>query len=319
MWLLRLAALAAVLCIASGARAEDKETIALLPLDADKRLAAFGQPLAAEIGRVLIADKLDVVVVGATNTVPATAKLVVYGALIAKKGDEILVQIHVRNPADGTTTDTLEEIAPNLLAIEATSVKLSKRLSPVVRTRLAALRTVTVVPDKVPDKIRPPAVATEPVLLVGIAVPAGASGMIVPFRAALTDRIGGWVKASKRMPSPVDASVLGTKLAAQAVASARAERGISFEILDYDVQLTGALDDRLLALARPGAQNIPLARARVRVRIADARKVVFDRVIATDTVVGDRQITGDALAERVAREVLTILRPHMRRLEPTWR
>jgi hypothetical protein len=318
MRFLELAAIVAMLCIASPARAQiEKETIALLPLDADKRLEPFGQPLAGEIGRVLIADQLDVVVVTANNTVPSTAKLVVYGALIAK-GDAIVVQINVRNPIDGKTTDTLEEVAPNLLAVEATSIKLSQRLLPVVRTRLAALRAVT--PTKPPDKVvpPPPAATSGPVLLVGIAVPAGASQMIVPFRAALTDRIGGWVKASKRTPSAVDASVLGKQLATQTVASARAERGVSFEILDYDVQLTGRLDDRLMRLARPGGSTIPLARARVRVRIADARKVVFDRVIATDTIVGDRKISGEVLADRVAREILTILQPHMRRLEPTW-
>jgi hypothetical protein len=45
---------------------------------------------------------------------------------------------------------------------------------------------------------------------------------------------------------------------------------------------------------------------------------VFDRVVVTDTVVGDKGVAQPELAARVAREVLAILRPHMRRRVPSW-
>jgi hypothetical protein len=61
-----------------------------------------------------------------------------------------------------------------------------------------------------------------------------------------------------------------------------------------------------------------MARARVRVWIADASAVVFDRVVVTDTVVGDKGLAPPELAARVAREVLAILRPHLRRQVPSW-
>jgi hypothetical protein len=56
----------------------------------------------------------------------------------------------------------------------------------------------------------------------------------------------------------------------------------------------------------------------VRVQISDARKVVFDRVVATDTVLGERGMAPPELAARVAREVLAIVRPHLRRSVPAW-
>ncbi len=61
-----------------------------------------------------------------------------------------------------------------------------------------------------------------------------------------------------------------------------------------------------------------MARARVRVRVADTSEVLFDRVVITDTVLGDKGSGPQELAARVAREVLAILRPHMRRRVRSW-
>ena len=59
--------------------------------------------------------------------------------------------------------------------------------------------------------------------------------------------------------------------------------------------------------------TVPTARARVQVRIKDTK---FDRIVRTDTIVGDKSFTPDQLAARTAREVLAILRPHLRRALP---
>ena len=55
------------------------------------------------------------------------------------------------------------------------------------------------------------------------------------------------------------------------------------------------------------------AAGRVQVRIKDTK---FDRIVRTDTIVGDKSFTPDQLAARTAREVLAILRPHLRRALP---
>jgi len=64
---------------------------------------------------------------------------------------------------------------------------------------------------------------------------------------------------------------------------------------------------------------VALARARVRVRIAGPSAVLFDRVVATDSVVGDRGLPEAELAARVAREILAIVEPHLARSVPSWR
>jgi hypothetical protein len=61
-----------------------------------------------------------------------------------------------------------------------------------------------------------------------------------------------------------------------------------------------------------------MASARVRLRIIDPQAVVFDRVIVTDTVVGEKGLDADKLTERVAREVLEIADPHLKRRISTW-
>jgi len=302
----RAARVALLICIACGVvRAQPKpdkpDTIALLPLDAEPRLEAFGQPLAAEIGRVLRTDKLDVVVVGPKMAVPTTARLIIAGSLAAK-GDAVVLQIRVRNPVDGTVLDTLEEIAANLVAIEKASQRLAARLLPVVRSRLAALHEDKPPPDRDPDHRRP-APAALPAVLVAVGVLDTAPTTVEPLRAALAQATTAWVVANRRTATAVEASLLGKKLAPETVKRAVAERGLMLEVLDYTIDPV----------------PVPLARARIRARIIEPAGIVFDRVIATDTIVGKRQMTAEVLAERVAREALTILRPHMKRVEPTWR
>lgn len=295
------ATVAVMLCIAGGlAFAESR--VALLPLDADARLEIYGQPVAAEIARALTAGKLDVVVVEAKMAVPSDAKLVVAGELAAK-GAAVLLVVRVRNPVNGEVTDTLEEPAANVAGISKATAKLSERLLPVVRARLEVLRKA---PDPDPqhgNNTRPRPAAQDPVILLGIGVPMTASLLMEPFRQALIENVDRTLRANHRLPAPVDASTLARQLAAQTVATANASRGVVFEILSYDIE--------------PGI--VPLVRARVRVRLADPTQILFDRVLSTDTVVGDRQISPAALAARVAREVMTILRPHIRKLEPRWR
>ena len=295
------ARVAVLVCIAGTVARAEPETIALLPLDAEARLEAYGQPVAGEIARALTEGKLDVVVVDAKMAMPAHAKLIVAGS-ITSKGSAVVLQVLVRNPLDGTTTDRLDEPAANLPAIGKAAAKLSERLLPVVRARLEVLRTQS----RPKDPLRNPQVTAnqpEPIILVGIGVADGASLYVEPLRLALIDAVGKSMRANRRQPSPVDASTLGNKLAAGTVAAARAERGVVFEILDYTIE----------------PALVPLAKARVRVRIANPGEVVFDRILVTDTIVGDRQMPSDALAARVAREVFTILRPHMKKLEPAWR
>ncbi len=286
---------------------EPPDTVALLPLDADAQLEIYGQPVASEIARALVAGKLDVVVVGAKMAVPVRTRLIVDGS-IKSRGDMVVLSIRIRNPIDGTVLETLVETATRLGNIDQAAAALSARVLPVVTGRITELHRGTTPRTTGPKiDVRPPPVPQQdPSLLVAISVGHDASPQVEPLRLAFSDAVSTWTHASHRIAVPVDAATLAPKLASETVRKRQVERGVMFEILSYVVS--------------PGTTDkVPSARARVHVRIAEPSGVVFDRIVTTDSVVGDRAITPDGLAARVAREVLAILRPHMRKLEATWR
>jgi hypothetical protein len=123
-----------------------------------------------------------------------------------------------------------------------------------------------------------------------------------PLLAALDAAVADWGRAQHRPIQKLDPGALDREGAARNVAASGADFALGFWILDY----------------APEAGALPMARARVRVQITDARAVVFDRVVATDTVLGEPGLGGAELATRVAREVLAILRPHLRRIVASW-
>jgi hypothetical protein len=265
--LLAAAAVAAALGAAAAqppAPEPPRGAVALLPLDAGPRLEIYGQAVATEIARALTAGGVEVVVVGANMDVPAGARLIVDGTLAMDRG-LVSLSMRVRKPVDGTVLDTLSASAPGLAQIDKAAADLSARVLPVVRVRLAELAerpggggpVHQLRPGGGPRPVAPPRA-----LLVGIASAARAD----PLLAALGEAVPRWARAARREPRPGDPSVLGGALAPRAVAAANAERAVAFEILGYAVTRR---------------RDVPLARARVRVRISDASAVVFDRVVAT--------------------------------------
>src|SRR5215211_8557017 len=119
--------------LVSFARAD---SIALLPLDAEKRLEIYGQPVAAEIARALKAVNLDVVVVGAKMEVPDSAQLIVDGTLKAK-GKEVTVAIRIRNPRDGTVLENVPAQSAPLANIDQAAATISAQVVPLVQKHLA--------------------------------------------------------------------------------------------------------------------------------------------------------------------------------------
>jgi hypothetical protein len=292
-----------------------RDAIALLPFDGrkpdgktpDTRLEIYGQPIAVEIARALGAADIEVVLVGAQNKVPDRVKLIL-GGTITGKGSSIVVTLSVRrNPTtlvfpDGKPSEDIEVIAPNLTAIDPAAKELSEKAVPAVRDKLAALRGAPTTPK--PDNgITPVAPRKLPAIVVAIAADPGNAIQAEPLRAALGEQVPAWARRNRHEARPVDASTLAAKLAPKTVTSNGVERGMAFEVLAYSVDV---------------ADRIPLARARVRVRIADTSSVIFDRVVTTDTVVGERDMPPAKLVARVASEVLAIVRPHVRRTVATW-
>jgi hypothetical protein len=275
--------------------------VALLPLEADKGLEIYGQPVASEMARALAAGNVRVVVLGPRTAVPDHTGLIIDGTIALGKGSAVLISLRIRRADGGVLPSrrSLAASAPGLAKIDSAAAELSAQLLPTVRELLAALpresedhgRIVEARPVPAPDR---------PVLIaVDDDRPGADRG---PLRAALQAAAADWTRAHRRVARDADPARLTAGLRA-----AGSDLAIGFSILDWSLEQP---DDR----ARPA-----MARARVRIQIVGPRAVVFDRVVATDTVLGDPGGGPPELAARVAREVLAILGPHLRRSVPSWR
>ena len=298
---LGLAALAAAPRHAAAEPGPASYGVALLPLEADKGLEIYGQPVASEMARALAAGNLRVVVLGPRTAVPDHTGLVIEGTIALGKGGAVTIALRIRRADGGVLPGkrSLTASAPGLAKIDSAAAELSAQLLPAVRELLATLpresedhgRVVEAHPVPAPD--RP--------VLVAIADDRGERDP-GPLRGALKAAVADWTRAHHRVPRDTDPARLTTA----ALTTAGADLAIGFSILDWSIEQP---DDR----ARPA-----MARARVRVQIVGPRAVVFDRVVATDTVLGDPGRGAPELAARVAREVLAILGPHLRRRVPSW-
>lgn len=281
----------------------DEGKVALLPLDAAAKLEVYGQVVASEIAQALIAGKIDVVVVLPKMAVPEQTKLIVDGKISAGKGGAIELSIRVRDPKAVSVVQQFQATASSLENLDKTTKELSEKVLPVVRDKLEQLsrKPIEGVKTPIPPPLAPVETMPPRPLLVGIGSQMSArSGD--PFRAALTEAVPSWVAAAQRAPSVIEVGMLDAKTATKTVAGSTADRAIAFEILGYGMW----------------GSEVPMGRARVRVRIADAGQILFDRVVVTDTVVGEKAMTTDRFAARVAQEVLSILRPHVKKAVPAW-
>lgn len=274
------------------------DTIALLPLDADKRLEIYGQPVAAELGRALKAAGLDVVVVGDKATVPESAQLIVDGSIKKAGKNEVTLSLRIRDPKGGTVLETLPSSTTPLTTIDKAAAELSAKIVPAVRAQLAAIAAAKKPELAPPGPPAPRGTQTPPTVPVTPTGPAVAPAvpMIAVNVAALHD-------------SPV-VSLLTSALRDEAMVWAKAHaspaaagHAIELEVLGVDVD--------------PG--DVPMAQARARARITDGQLLVFDRVIVTDTIVGDRHISDRDMAVRTAREVLAVANAQLRRIAKGWR
>lgn len=276
--------------------------VALLPLEADKGLEIYGQPVASEMARALAAGNIRVVVLGPRTAVPDHTGLVIEGTIAQGKGGAVTIALRIRRADGGVLPSkrSLAASAPGLAKIDSAAAELSAQLLPAVRELLAALPRESDDHGRVVDAH--PAPAPDHPVLVAIADDRHAADP-GPLRGALQAAVADWTRAHHRVPRDTDPA----QLTIAALTPAGADLAIRFAILDWSVEQP---DDR----ARPA-----MARARVRVQILGPRAVMFDRVVATDTVLGDPGRGPPELAARVAREVLAILGPHMRRNVPSWR
>jgi len=305
-----LRVLVMVAWLVAGAPRAHAETVALLPLDGEKRLEIYGQPVAAEIGRALKAQGYDVVVVGAKMDVPDNAQLIVDGTIKSEKSNAVTLSIRIRDPRDGTTLETLPASAAALTAIDKAAADVTSKLIPAVKKHLAALAAAAAKPtnpeppvtSKPNTFVQPPPLAP-PLMIISVSSPQAVAPALERLATSMSTELTRWAEYHKRTAKPVMPEQMSRGTAIKTVEGANANLGIALEVLSFDVT----------------KGDVPLGRARVRARIIHRGTMLFERVIRTDTIVGDKGISEQDMAARTAREVLAITNAQMRRLVEGWR
>lgn len=312
---LRVILVVAVWCFGLGAGGSqafaDGGTVALLPLDAPGKLAIYGQPVAAEIARALKEAGLDVVVVGEQMAVPREAVLIVEGSLVSARKR---VKIELRLRALDSRTPLAKVTSPEspLEKLDQAAGAAAATLLPQVRAQLAErsakpgklpgppLEGTAVTPPLV---VAPPPVqlpATRPVALLVVS-----AGAVSPaLRPVLIERLmlaGGrglspqeWDVRQVTLPELSNASMMGV------AATLPSELSLAFDVRELKLEERGVF----------------VGAVRARLVVTKLNKVVFDRTVTTDTVVGARKGTREAMLDLLAREVVTILRPRYARFLP---
>jgi hypothetical protein len=283
---------------------EQARAVALLPLDADAKLELFGQPVASEVSRALIQGGLEVVVVGPRMAVPAKARVVVDGTIKPGKGATIVLTVRVRDVRTGEVLDKIPVEAASMTTMDRAAEELSAKVLPSVKTNLAALIAKDqeqLQPKHVdePKRVEPP--AARATVLAAIYSGPDATAQTQALRTALEAGLAPWAAHRHHATRVLDIHQLGD--GPKKVVAERADLAVELEVLSIDLEFT---------------TPVPMATARVRFRIIDPQAVVFDRVIVTDTIVGEKGLDAEKLTERVAREVLSIADPHLKRRIPTW-
>jgi hypothetical protein len=305
---LRFLVIAWLLIAASPARADH---VALLPLDGEKRLEIYGQPVAAELARALNASGVEVVVVGAKMAVPEKAKLIVDGTIKAK-GQTVTLELRIRDARDGTTLETVPPSSGALMNIDKVAAEVAGRVVPAVKTELDVLAkkaaaAAEVKPPDQPTNPRPDMVPSGPdlpIIVVGVSASGNGGPPAQHLQTALRDEAQSWARQHDHTANSIEPALLDNKNGAPgAVASHGGQFGIALHVVSMSIT--------------PG--RVPMARARVRMRIIKPEGIRFDRMIHTDTIVGDREITEAEFAARVAREVLSIVHPNIHRTVSSWK
>ena len=114
--------------------------VALLPLEADKGLEIYGQPVASELSRALEAGNIRVVVLRPRMPVPDHTGLIIDGTIALGKGSAVTISLRIRRADGGARAKkSLAASAPGLAKIDSAAAELSAQLLPAVRELLAAL------------------------------------------------------------------------------------------------------------------------------------------------------------------------------------
>lgn len=268
--------------------AAEPDTVAFLPLEADRKLSLYQGAAGTALAARVRAAGYNVAVVSDVAAIPSGAWLVVDGRLL-RRGRGAALELRLRDPEAGRDVTRLSGAASTLAELDVAIDHLADELTAVLAREQAARTPPEPPPEPPPDAppiVAPPAPPPDPRPIARLEVRG----------KALHDRGG----------APIDATAL------VAAAFARLPHRLGYRVVDGAAAPALTISAEVVWLVAGFEGPVPVGRGRVRVIVRDPRGALFDRVVRTDTVVGSRGDRVDTIVRLVAAQAVDIALPRVR-------
>ncbi len=269
----------------------DEGAIAVLPLtSSEKRLAMYGVPVARVLAAALRQSGNAVETVTGTGGLPKRVAWVIDGRIVAASGGRVVLEARLRDPGRGRAFGQVASKPGRLTEIDELARQVASDLGPLLaRARAAAASTPP--PTTAPAH---PSTSPVPALRPAMVITRDKEPIVTDALAALVERLGYRAVVSDLSGIAPPPKVKG------ALGRASARFALLAEVKDVDYEWA--------------ARDILTARGSMRLVLVDgAGRPLYNAVVATDTLVGSRGDRHAALLGFVARQVMQMAAPRLKK------
>lgn len=290
-----LVALFLLLASAPAARA-DEGAIAVLPLSAsEKRLAMYGVPVARVLAGHLRQGGNAVEIVTGSGSLPRRVAWVIDGRIVAASSGRVVLEARLRDPGRGSAFGQVASKPGRLTEIDELARQVASDLAPLLaRARATAARAAAArpAPPEGPTSSAVAATAVRPAILVT----RDKEAIVTDALVALVERLGHRAVLSDLRGIAEPGKVKGALGAADG-----ARFALLAEVRSVDYEWA--------------AKDVLTARGSMRLVLVDAAgKPLYNAVLDTDTLVGSRGDRHAALLGFVARQVMEMAAPRLKKV-----
>lgn len=268
----------------------DEGAIAVLPLtSSEKRLAMYGAPVARVLAGHLRQGGATVEAVTSSRGLPKRVAWVIDGRIVAASGGRVVLEARLRDPGRGRAVGQVASKPGRLTEIDELARQVAGDLGPLL-ARAAAARSSApaITPQPAPASV--PSPAPRPAIIIT----RDREPVVTDALASLVERLGYRAVVSDLTGIAPPDKVKG----AMGKVSARLALLAEVKKVDYEW----------------AAKDVLTARGSMRLVLVDAAgKPLYNAIVDTDTLVGSRGDRHGALLGFVARQVMQMAAPRLKK------
>lgn len=286
-----------LLLVATPAARADDGAIAVLPLtSSEKRLAMYGVPVARVLAGQLRQAGNAVETVTGSGSLPRRVAWVIDGRIVVASRGRVVLEARLRDPGRGKAFGQVASKPGRLTEIDELARQVAADMAPLLARARASAAARTPSPTPPPEGgSASPAIAT-PAIRPAIVITRDKEPIVTDALTALVERLG---------YRPVVADLKGIAAPDKVKGALGSESGARFallaEVKSVDYQWAG--------------KDVLTARGSMRLVLTDgAGKPLYNAVLDTDTLVGNRGDRHAALLGFVARQVMQMAAPRLKKV-----